>query len=339
MKTKVLLVMVGAWICSVVSLSAQSIQTATLQKDDGVQVFYGADALINAVNAAQDGNIIYLSAGTFNGVQNLAKSIKIIGAGGFNADETKNTVINGNMSISRIAESYADYLGLEEFVVKNDFNIGNTYSGDDNSMIKIKKIKFESNVQFYTNSGNFFNIEISQCVFKDLSFHQNANYTNIVISNSIIAIMHNFVSTSSTILIANTILFGDTNWAFSGISLQNNIIVTNQNNNGPNSVYNNIFTGANNFPSVSNQSGNWENVTLSDLFVNQPENKWDPSYDYHLKNPNNYIGTDGSQVGIYGGLFPWNPVPSNPQIIESKVNPTTTNDGKLNFQIKAEAQQ
>ena len=107
----------------------------------------------------------------------------------------------------------------------------------------------------------------------------------------------------------------------------------------PNLVQNNIFTGAKNFPSVSNQSGNWENVVLSGLFVKQPENKWDPNYDYHLKNPANYIGTDGTQVGIYGGLFPWNPVPSNPQILESKVNTTTTNDGKLNFQIKAEAQQ
>jgi len=338
MKVKKLLMAAMFVTISAASMYAQSIQTATLQKDDGVQVFYGIDALKNAVNAAQDGNAIYLSAGNFNGVSDLSKSIKIIGAGGFHTDASKNTVINEYIHINRIAESYVDYLELEGFVVRNAFYVGNNMG--DNKMIKIKKIRFENNFVFGTNSGNFLNIEISQCVINGLQWYLGTSqriFRDVLVSNSIITETFGSILNTSTAVIANSIIYA-LNTA-SNFSLQNNIIVAYQNGHTPNSAYNNIFTGANNFPSVSNQSGNWENVVFSDLFVNQPENKWDVSYDYYLKNPTNYIGTDGTQVGIYGGLFPWNPVPSNPQIIESKVEPATTNDGKLNFQIKAEAQQ
>jgi len=329
MKTKVLLVMVGAWICSVVSLSAQSVQTATLQKDDGVQVFYGADALVNSVNAAQDGNTIYLSAGDFNAVYNLVKSIKIIGSGGFNVNEAKNTTIQ-SLSITRNG-TYDNYLELEGFVIKGEVTI------NQSSMVKMSKIYFKSNCNLSYNGNNieFF----SSLLVATLNFY-NYSYSNTGVSNCIITRLAGGVTSTSTVIISNSIIYElYYDYAPNSISLQNNIIVANQNNKTPNSVNNNIFTGVNNFPSISNQSGNWENVNLSDLFVNQLENRWDPSYDYHLKNPANYIGTDGTQVGIYGGLFPWNPVPSNPQILDSKVNPTTTNDGKLNFQIKAEAQQ
>ena len=339
MKVKKLLVAAMFATISAASVYAQSIQTATLQTDDGVQVFYGTDALNSAYNAAQDGNTIYLSAGLFNG-GTLSKSIKIIGAGGFNADASKNTVINGAMSINRIAESYTDYLELEGFVVRNGFYVGNSSSGD-NKMLRIKKINFESDLAFYARSGNFLNIEIFQCVIRNLQWQPSGDpqriYRDVLVSNSIIVANNGYAHNTSSAIIINSIIYAPSN--VYDRSLQNNIIVANKINQTPNSVSNNIFTGADNFPSVSNQSTNWENVVLSDLFVNQPENKWDASYDYNLKNPKDYIGTDGTQVGIYGGLFPWNPVPSNPQIIESKVSPVTTNDGKLNFRIKAEAQQ
>ncbi|MDR2475458.1 MAG: hypothetical protein LBD45_06340 [Bacteroidales bacterium] len=47
-----------ALVMSVMATANAQIQTATLQQTDGVQVFYGIDALINAVNAAVDGNTI-----------------------------------------------------------------------------------------------------------------------------------------------------------------------------------------------------------------------------------------------------------------------------------------
>jgi len=138
---------------SAVSLYAQDVQLATLQQGEDLRVFYGADALKDAVNAAEDGNTIYLSAGEFSSYQlQLSKSIKIIGAGGFNTDASKNTVIIGEIEIKRPAESYIDYLELEGFVTIISI-------GGNSKMLKVKKIKSEG-IYFQSSVGDFFNIEL-----------------------------------------------------------------------------------------------------------------------------------------------------------------------------------
>lgn len=334
MKTK-LSILAGLILCvfATSKLSAQNgIQTATLVASDGTtQIFYGIDGLKNAVNAASDENTIYLSAGTFNALSGLSKAVKIIGVGGFNENDARNTVIK-SMTIQRGDRTYTEYIELEGFKLSGGMTI---YNSDN---IRIKKIKFGSDFSFTREAvqGDFANIEIIQCLADQYISLYGIN-TNMLISNSIIRQIQGTVLDFSTIVVSNCIIHYS--YYASNLTLQNNIIVANNASGAPNAVNNNIFTGSNNFPSVSNKSGNWENVTLSAIFVNQPENKWDVSYDYNLKNPENYIGTDGTQVGIYGGAYPWNPIPSNPQILESKVEATTTNNGKLNFQIKAEAQQ
>ena len=48
-----------------------------------------------------------------------------------------------------------------------------------------------------------------------------------------------------------------------------------------------------------------------------------------------YKGADGTQVGIYGGKYPFNPIPSTAQVKKFDVQ-TTTTDGKLNVKINVE---
>lgn len=48
-----------------------------------------------------------------------------------------------------------------------------------------------------------------------------------------------------------------------------------------------------------------------------------------------YKGSDGTQVGIYGGTNPFDPTPTNPQIKKFGVS-TTNIDGKLNVKINVE---
>ncbi len=67
-------------------VSAQS-QIATLSHNGEITTFYGADALINAYNDAENGEIINLSAGSFNATS-ISKLITIRGAGmGVKIDE------------------------------------------------------------------------------------------------------------------------------------------------------------------------------------------------------------------------------------------------------------
>ena len=58
--------------------------TATLQQGDEMKAFYGADAFKQAYEAAESsGAIITLSAGSFNEVESIEKSMTIIGYNAF----------------------------------------------------------------------------------------------------------------------------------------------------------------------------------------------------------------------------------------------------------------
>ena len=49
------------------------------------------------------------------------------------------------------------------------------------------------------------------------------------------------------------------------------------------------------------------------------------------------LGTDGTEVGIYGGSLPFDPTPSNPQITKCNVAAKSTADGKLSVDIEVNA--
>lgn len=50
-----------------------------------------------------------------------------------------------------------------------------------------------------------------------------------------------------------------------------------------------------------------------------------------------YLGTDGTEVGIYGGSLPFVSRPSNPQITKLNVASKSTADGKLSVDIEVKA--
>jgi hypothetical protein len=56
--------------------------------------------------------------------------------------------------------------------------------------------------------------------------------------------------------------------------------------------------------------------------------------------PGNFAGTDGKQVGIYGGSFPYKEgaVPSPPHVRSKVIASSTDGQGKLNVQITTTAQ-
>ncbi len=47
-----------------------------------------------------------------------------------------------------------------------------------------------------------------------------------------------------------------------------------------------------------------------------------------------FLGTDGTQVGIYGGNFPYDPTTTNPHITKCNVAAKSTADGKLSVDIE-----
>ncbi|MCX7861862.1 MAG: hypothetical protein N2449_02575, partial [Bacteroidales bacterium] len=106
-----------------------------------------------------------------------------------------------------------------------------------------------------------------------------------------------------------------------------------------NTIQNNLFITTPNYTS-NIAMGNFHDVAQSSIFVNCTSDNFNYSFNYHLQSPTTYLGTDGTQVGIYGGSVPWKEgsVPKIPHIIEKNIAPQTDSNGMLQIQIKVAAQ-
>ena len=59
--------------------------------------------------------------------------------------------------------------------------------------------------------------------------------------------------------------------------------------------------------------------SIADILADGENADYSPTRTFELKDPETYVGTDGTPIGLSGGAG-WNKVPSNPYV--SKVNAT-----------------
>ena len=115
-------------VAMVLSAKAQT-QTATLQQGASMKVYYGGDAFKEAYNNAQNGAKIILSAGHFNQVDSITKSITIIGNGGFPVGERTyfNTVYRKNENFPGFT---ATSIASEMLINANNVSVESIYMDD-----------------------------------------------------------------------------------------------------------------------------------------------------------------------------------------------------------------
>lgn len=320
------------------TVKAQS-PIATLEHNDQTQVYYGQDAFIQAYNNSQSGDYIYLSAGFFTPPEKLAKKIKVIGAGHFPDSLNKNgrTTISGSFNIQK----YSDDSVFEGLFIDGDINFD-----PDNKITDIKFLRCKFNNAFFnsqSSTANKNNCSFIECyIFGGINFSQYGS--NFLVRNCIICgkIVYGTYTTyrgyvienilGDAIIDRNIILtshgFGKYGLAYFMKSVNNSIIKNNiifcpANSTGTNFEQNNLYTSAD------------ENI-----FIDQKGNIIDYTHNYHLKEPESYQSTDGTQIGIYGGNTPFKDkgLPSNPQIISNNISGETDNNGMLKINITVEAQ-
>lgn len=151
---KILLSIVA--LCCTVAAGAQSTDqiSAILQKGEQTTIYYGQDALKNAVNASEDGSVITLSSGIFNDPGAVQKSISVYGIGWeTDADGVIPTTINSLTFQTGNDETTLNNIVLEGVYVKT-INVKQT-----DGMI-IRKSRFDS---FNVNGNNAKNITVTQC--------------------------------------------------------------------------------------------------------------------------------------------------------------------------------
>ena len=317
-------------ILLIVSLNiatAQSPLMATLDHEGEITHFYNSNALASAVSAAENGDIITLSSGSFNGT-NISKSITLRGAGMDNV-YGEATYIKSEISITDTIQSlqiedlsalYITFqngkvfnLNLERCYIKNSFSAKKNTNIEtllckscrigglsDNATIKSSQI-LNSVIGFISNISN---VKVYNSILSVSS-----SLTNSIFWNSI------FVGHSSTILKETNSAYNCIGWSrysiFDSCSGSNNTIIN------PNST--SIFKDTSITPSSFNVD-----------FI---------SYELSDDIKSTYLGNDGTEVGIYGGVFPYSSKPTTPKIIKCNVANKSTADGKLSVDIEVSAQE
>ena len=291
------------------------------------------DAIVNAV----DGDTLYIPGGSWNLTQPINKRLHLIGVG-HHPDSTKVTFPTK---------------------INSDFNL---YSGSSNGSITginiLGGINIQTEMNFYTvkscriyyvrigaKASNFLFIEnvlengislYSQVVGANFSYFNNifgagaggGGVTNSIFKNNIFL---TYVAANFS-LFENNIFYNN---SFYGVGFNENV---------KNSIAkNNLFAIGLSFENSTNVgSNNLFEQPQTGIFLNQSGNSFDYSHDYHLQpnSPGKNAGTDGTDIGIYGGIYPWKEgsIPSNPHFQSIQIAPKTDTNGNLNVKIKVAAQ-
>lgn len=318
----------------------------TLVHAGNTSVFYGQNSLVDAYTASVNGDYLYLSTGYFTAPAAIAKGVKIIGAGHFpdSANVAKRTTIMSTLSIN----AGADSLRLEGMYINGDINF-DTYS----TINYIKIIRCRLSSSNFNPAGNATPKDKNYCSFEECfifgGIYFSNNGINFLLSKCVLSGQLNSMKSA---LITNNIFlyiggFGQLNNVYSSV-LQNNIILYNNpgyndfigSNTTGNTFNNNLFVKSATDLGTNNFNNNYMGIAQANIFVNQTGNIIDYTHDYHLKNPTTYIGTDGTQVGLYGGATPFKDkgAPSNPQILTKTVGDQTDTNGNLQINFKVKAQ-
>lgn len=330
---------------------AQSSLLATLSHENDIKVFYGADALVSAHEAAVAGDIITLSSGTFNAVD-VTKAVTIRGAG-----MAVDTVNNITPTILANSFSIAESDSTHNFVMEGIWHNGEvSYSGTLSRPQFIKcrfKIITSIGADAVLSNATFLNCRIADyinltgygnmfcnCIVEDPTCcrtESNQYYGRVMIDTSIYG----------SFMFYNCVLNFDTGHSegLGDSSELNNCILCRSNFGGYKivsgcSAYNCIsvsyhgdFDIFKNIPNSTNKNCNYSVFKTFNTYSSIASMD-DETFELTDEAKATYLGLDGTQVGIYGGDMTYDTAPSIPRITKCNVASKSTVDGKLSVDIQ-----
>lgn len=310
-------------------------QTLIAVQNGGAPKFY--TILQDALTNAQNKDTIYIPGGvySFSGTAiTINKELHLIGTG-HHPDSISATGIT-RLNVDIFIASGADNSTFEGLSLKGGFGAGDNLIHN----IKISRCNY-TYLSLYELSTNFI---ISENVIRGSlngGHAQNNLFSNNVIENYVSDFGVNNIFRNNFFMIPS---YPYSSSSIEGCYFQNNVFAyTPPSQDIESNVFeNNLFLRGVIFPTGSINSNNIISQTSASTFVNQSGSTFNYSHDYHLKpdSPGKNAGKDGTDIGIYGGTYPWKEgsIPANPHFQSIKINPKTDNSGNLNVRIKVAAQ-
>lgn len=323
----------------------------------GVNVYTGATALQNAINASVSGDIIHVVATTVsNGDVTITdKSLTIMGVG-LNPQKGVGTrSLVGNIAINGVASSGTRLSGLHmgRYMLANDNTPIHSIS---NLLVENCEIK---SVEMYNNSNSIGNMIIRNCVVNTAPGFSSAPgmeffiSSGVLITNNIIRCPANTASSiaGNGLTITNNLFYSSGTFnAFINLNnstVQNNIFsrtspAVNILNSTGNQFLNNIAFGSTDNTFTIGTGGNTGsgNLSADPKMTNVPSTSsfWVYTYDITLLagSPAINAGLDGKNMGPTGGMTPFDPEGTLLPLIEAINMPAIVTKGvDLEVNVKA----
>jgi hypothetical protein len=306
-------------------------QVATLQHGDDVSVFYGMNAFVEAYTIAETGDVVTLSSGTFSPID-INKAITLRGAGALQdtVSGIMPTILSGQIVLN--VENESAFLTIEGV-----FFTGSTrfVSLNHPNFIKCMFHEFDYN---FSNDNSLTNAQFVNCMIENCNFTSNtsADFINCVIRSTGATENANLVAYNSIFisgvnyhnLSAYNCIIGQLHAGNYGNLDQNSIAYNCIGIKIPESYEGPLYYTSQTFNcmSVDNYSEVFESFD-GEFSFEEP---------YFLKDEIviGFLGTDGTQVGIYGGIMPYSNRPTYMVLKRCNVANKSTIDGKLSVDIE-----
>jgi hypothetical protein len=85
-------------------------------------------------------------------------------------------------------------------------------------------------------------------------------------------------------------------------------------NSGGPKIFQYCAFGGNSWAQTTGSGNNWFNVNWATLFTDADNVNYSDERTFTLAEPENYIGNDGTEIGLNGGDYPWNKQPRTPVV-------------------------
>lgn len=318
---------------------AQTTLVATLSHDGNITMYYGAYALRESMNAAQSGDVINLSGGAFQAAD-ITKAVTLRGTG---IDDAAPTYITNDFGIN-ISTDDTNRLSMEGINCTGTITIKGTWSSPYFLRCKFYNFDYES------GTANVKNAMFANC--KITGYYYLRNTSTVQFINSYVNSFRNYSETTANASFINCLIkpYGSGNYPEEIRSSQLLNCIIFQTYSSVNSSYklpstavasNCVAIGYNNLFSSTAANTNNKNVGRSEYakVFKTFTGTYSDSQTFELADDakTTYLGTDGTEVGLYGGVLPYSSTPSYPQITKMNVANKTTADGKLSVEIEVSA--
>lgn len=329
---KLFLSLVAA-IVAATATYAQNTLVATLTHGENVTMYYGTYALRDAHNAAVSGDIINLSGGGFQAGE-ITKAVSLRGVG-INATVPTSII---NQLIINIPSTDANRFSMEG--IRCNYGI--------------------------TMKGSFENPQFLRCWITRIETPEGSAVKNVLLANCRVTEGYMGIRGTTTMQFINSFVSGFYNYGSADASFIN-CVITPYNINGSSwlskcQFINCIFYSSSSTGSMPSSSVATNCIAINDndrmsrFFNNSQVNAncgfavysqifknftgdYSDSQTFELTDEakTTYLGNDGTEVGMYGGVMPYTDIPSYPQITKMNVANKTTADGKLSVEIEVSA--